>query len=285
VVITGEVEISRCLDLLRDTLGRIGSRNGARGRPPASHPRGPRAFTEITVERPLRVEDTILVAWPGDRSKPWDYRAARAIVFLLGETEGAGLLGRRLVSPGWASSALASLEEEGAPGFLLVQATADGRGGSAVAARIRETIEQAARGTFDGLDLEKWTTYEGLAANRHREDRLAFSSVIFDALLRAPQRPDRLTLAQLNDTARRLLKRGRLLAFVGTHAGAPVGSRGTDIPTHGGSGLDLATPASNRRRTPSRVSSSRFLEPPSPPMSMVRSHRGGATRARLIRTQ
>ena len=153
--------------------------------------------------------------WPGDRSKSWDDSATRAIVHLLGDTGVAGRLGRAVVEPGLALSAAARLEEDGAPGLLAVRATAAPGNIQRVVDRIREVLETTALGRFTSEDLEDIRSWRRVAMARERDDPSALAQGLLSVAGRSSgPPPEGLTLAELNDTARRLFKNSAPVALV-----------------------------------------------------------------------
>jgi predicted Zn-dependent peptidase len=182
---------------------------------------GPPAWREIRLPQPGKSQDDVRVVVAGERSQPWDRAATQLLLYLLGETGYAGRLGHALVDPGLVYSVYATLEEDGAPGFLMVRTSAAPRDTPEVLRHIRSHLEQAAAGRFTQTELDEAKAYvrgkrararEGSAA--HARDLLELESAAGGAL------PHAVSLAQLNDTARRLFRRGAPVAIV---AGPPAG--------------------------------------------------------------
>jgi len=181
---------------------------------PLAEGRGPSAWTVTTVERPDAAQNTLHVVLPGDRSRPHDRAATAVLLYLLGETYYSGRLGRALVEPGLVYSVWTTLEEApGLPGYLLVRTAASKENTPEVLRRIRAALEDAAHGAFSAAELEEAKAY--LRGKAARQGDGAQSAAAAGLELRSDPSPQVLTLAQLNDTARRLLARGAPLAFVG----------------------------------------------------------------------
>jgi zinc protease len=178
-------------------------------------PRGPAAWTERRVVRPDEAQDEILVALPGDRSRPHDPAATSLLLYLLGETFYSGRLGRALVEPGLVYSVWTALEEPpGLAGHLVVRTAASPEKTPEVLRRIRAVLEEAARGAFTEDELREAKAYwAGKSARRSDGARSAAEHAREEPS--SVPRPAEVTLAQLNDTARRLLARGAPLALVG----------------------------------------------------------------------
>jgi hypothetical protein len=214
VVVAGDVEVAPCLSLLRRTLGQVGPGEPAGTRPSLPQARGPRSWTTIPVLRPTPVVDTVVVMWPMGRSRPSDALAARALVSRLGDAAHAGLMEQEVVRPGLALSAAASLEEDGALGFLLIEATAPRGRGEACAAQIRALIEMLARGSLGAADLARWRALAAETENRCRDDLALLSDWLLASGPPAAEPVGDLTLAALNEAVRRLMKRGGPVAYV-----------------------------------------------------------------------
>jgi zinc protease len=216
VALAGAIDEVEARRVLEATLGGLVS--GARPRPPSMFPaRGPSVWTELAVVRADKAQNQILVAWPGDRSRPWDTAATRLLLYLLGETHYAGRLGRALVEPGLVYSVQTTLEEvPGAPGFLAVRTAAPRSDTPAVLHRIREVLQEAARGRFTAAELDEAKAYLRGKRLRQRDGALATAQTLLDDLDNAPgPTPEAVTLEQLNDTARRVFASGAPLALVG----------------------------------------------------------------------
>jgi predicted Zn-dependent peptidase len=164
------------------------------------------------------------VVWPGDRSRRWDRTASEALLYLLGETGYAGRLGRALVEPGLVYSVEATLEEAGAPGFLMIRTAAAPEHTPEVLRRIRQVVESAAEGGFRQAELQEALAYRRGKATRSREGALALADTLLAESSWTHAKED-VDLARLNDTARRLLRNGGPLALV-----AGPGARGA--PAH-----------------------------------------------------
>lgn len=177
--------------------------------------RGPEAWTVVPVPRADASQNDVHVAVPGDRSRAHDRAATSLLLYLLGETYYSGRLGRALVEPGLVYSVWATLEEApGLPGYLLVRTAASRENTAEVLRRIRDVLEGAARGAFTDDELREAKTYlRGKAAREQDGALLAAQNALegTDASLS----PQDVTLAQLNDMARRLFARGAPLALVG----------------------------------------------------------------------
>jgi len=155
------------------------------------------------------------VVWPGGRGKPWDRAATELILYLLGETGYAGRLGHALVDPGLVYSVYATLEEDGAPGFLMVRTAASPRDTPEVLRRIRAILEEAARGVFAAPDLAEAQAYlRGKRARAREGSAAAALDVLREADHPAGPGAGRVTLEQINDTARRLFESGAPTALV-----------------------------------------------------------------------
>jgi zinc protease len=178
-------------------------------------PRGPAAWTVATMARPDASQNTIHVVLAADRSRPHDRAATSLLLYLLGETYYSGRLGRALVEPGLVYSVATTLEEpNGLPGYLRVQTAASKEATPEVLRRIRDVLEGAARGAFTEAELAEAKTYRRGKAARGRDGALAAAALAFEHGTSGPS-PQDVTLAQLNDTARRLFARGAPLALVG----------------------------------------------------------------------
>jgi predicted Zn-dependent peptidase len=160
---------------------------------------------------PDLLQEELLVAWPGDRSRPSDAAATEALLYLLGETGYAGRLADVLVDPGLVYSVEASLEGEGSSSWLAVRTACDAKDAPLVLSQIRKTLEGVARGTFTEDERQEAAAYLRGKAARQREG----SGNVADALLHEATSPKaaELTLAALNDTARRLFARGFPIAL------------------------------------------------------------------------
>jgi predicted Zn-dependent peptidase len=214
--LAGAIEKDQILRVLETILPRLSP--GAAPPVPALAPaRAPGSWTTIVLERPDKSQNELLVAWPGDRSKPWDDSATRLLLYLLGETHYAGRLGHALVGPGLVYSVDATLEEApGLPGFLMIRTAAAPKDTREVIRRIRTIVEEAATGRFTTTELEEAKAYLRGKALRAHDGALATATAALDDLwpARGPA-PDEITLDQLVDTARRLFARGAPLCLVG----------------------------------------------------------------------
>ncbi|MBI3932904.1 MAG: insulinase family protein [Acidobacteria bacterium] len=214
MVVTGTFDPAIARPVLEAALGRIPSGIATA---PAQWPvaAGPARFAEARFAASGKAQSDILVVWPGDRSRLWDPAATRALLYLLGETGYAGRLGRSLVEPGLVYSVNASLEEDGAPGFLQIRTAAASQDVAEAMRRIRSILEDAARGPFSQADLDEAKTYLRGKAARERDGAVAAAETLLrEALAPATLPADALTLAQLNDTASRLFRNGAPLALI-----------------------------------------------------------------------
>lgn len=174
-------------------------------------PRGADTRKEVRLSLPDLLQDQLLVVWPGDRSRPSDAAATEALVYLLGETGYAGRLADVLVDPGLVYSVEASLEGEGASSWLAVRTACDAKDTPEVLSRIHRTLDDAARGTFTEAELREALSYlRGKAARRRDGSASAAEALLHEAT--APK-PGELTLATLNDTAKRLFAQGFPIAL------------------------------------------------------------------------
>ena len=168
-------------------------------------PRGADDWKEVRMVVPDLLQDELLVVWPGDRSRPLDAPATRALLYLLGETGYAGRLADVLVEPGLVYSVETSLEGEGASSWLAVRTACDAKDTAEVSSRIRKTLERAASGTFTDAERREALAYlRGKAARRREGSANAAQALLHEA---APE-PGELTLAALNDAARRMFAKG-----------------------------------------------------------------------------
>jgi zinc protease len=216
LVLAGGIDAAEAKRRLADTLQRWRAPSGATA-PPRAWPqaRGPAAWTEVDLNRPEKAQNDIRVVWAGDRARPWDRAATRVLLYLLGETGYAGRLGRALVEPGLVYSVYATLEEKGAPGFLMVRTAAAPGNTADVLRRIRTVLEEAAQGAFTQAELDEARAYLRGQASRTREGTASLASSVSDRALDAtPSDTAALTLAQLNDSARRMFQRGAAVALV-----------------------------------------------------------------------
>ena len=214
IVLTGAFDAAAAREALSVTLGRwSGPQNPARpwrGTEPRTHG----AWTERLLPRPGKAQNEIRVVWPGDRSRAWDRAATDVILYLLGETGYAGRLGRALVEPGLVYSVEATLEEAGAPGFVMIRTAASPEHTVEVLRRIRQAVEEVAAGRFQRAELDEALAYLRGKKARDREGSRALAATLL-AEVGVPQaKPEALSLDQLNDTARRLLRNGGPLALV-----------------------------------------------------------------------
>jgi predicted Zn-dependent peptidase len=216
LALAGPIDAGPARRLVEEALGGLAA--GARTRPtPLSPARGPAAWTELEVASPDEAQNEILVAWPGDRSRPWDIAATRLLLYLLGETHYAGRLSHALVEPGLAYSVQATLDEvPGVPGFLAVRTAASRPDTPEVLRRIRGVLEDAARGRFTPAELDEAKAYLRGKRLRERDGALATAEALLEEGAATPgPAPDAITLEELNDTARRLFARGAPVALVG----------------------------------------------------------------------
>ena len=118
-------------------------------------------------------------------------------------------------------SVYATREEEGAPGFLMVRTAAAPKDTPEVLRRIRAILDEAARGAFTRGELEEAQAYVRGKRARAREGSAAAARDLLERRRdRGAPRPAAVSLDQLKDTARRLLRNGAPLAIV---AGPPEG--------------------------------------------------------------
>jgi zinc protease len=217
LVLAGAIDEAAARAALAPTLRRWAApATGSPSRTPPSPPRGPAQWTERILPQPDKGQDDILVVWPGERATEADRAAAKALLYLLGETGYAGRLGRALVGPGLAYSVYATLREApGAPGFLAVRTASSRADARETLHRIRAVLEAAAAGTFTQAELDEAKTY---LRGRDLLRREGSDDVAARALEQATDPlgfdPQALTLAQLNATAKRLSARGAPLALV-----------------------------------------------------------------------
>jgi zinc protease len=170
--------------------------------------RGPAIWTEIRLPWPSAAQNDLLVVWPGDRSKAHDRAATASLRYLLGETHYSGRLGRALVEPGLVYSVNTKLEED----LLVVRTAVAPKDTAEALRRIRGVLEEVARGALTEADLAEAKAYLRGKATRSREGVLATAATVVEG---DPETAEGLTLAQLNDTARRLFRHGAPLALVG----------------------------------------------------------------------
>ncbi len=168
---------------------------------------GPPHWTERRVTWPA-AQNELRVVWPGDRSRPADRAATAALLYLLGETGYAGRLGRALVDPGLVYHAAAALEAD----LVIIRTAAAAKDTPEALQRIREILESVARGAFTEAELMEAKTYLRGKAARGREGALATAKTLAEGEAHSPES---LTLAQLNDAARRLFQNGAPMALVG----------------------------------------------------------------------
>jgi len=220
--LAGAVEPARLRPLLERTVGTLPAAPRAEA-PTWQQARGPERWTEEWLPLPEKPQNEIRVLFPGQRSRPEDVLATRAILYLLGETGYAGRLGRALVDPGLVYAVSASLEEDGAPGFVMIRTAASAKDTPAVLRHTRAILEEVGRGTFTEAELREALGYLAGKDARSLEGSAtrAFTLVRRATWPAPPAAP--LTLAQLNDTARRLFARGAPLALVAGpgYAGQP----------------------------------------------------------------
>jgi len=207
VVVAGAVEAAGLRRMAEAALG--GLPKGRASPPPLPVALGPRSWTERRLPDPGSSQDEVRVVWPGDRRRPHDRAATDALLYLLGETGYAGRLGRDLVEPGLVYSVRTSLEEDGAPGFLMVRTACATKDTPEVLRRIRGVLEEAAAGRFTAADLAEAQAYLRGKSARERAGARATAAVL--AREGPPASP---TLEQLNDTARRLFGNGSPAALV-----------------------------------------------------------------------
>jgi zinc protease len=213
---------------VRDVLGR----SFARAAPyspraiPRPTPRGAPAWKEVRLPAQGASQDDILVVWPGERTRPGDTAATRALLYLFGETGYAGRLGRALVEPGLVYSVEASLEGEGPAAFLAVRTACAPKDAPEVVRRIRAVLEETAQGPFSEAERAEAETYLRGKAARLRDGSVNAAA----ALLREglpPHEPPAVSLEDLSDVARRLFARGFPVVLV---AGAPVQTNPSETP-------------------------------------------------------
>jgi zinc protease len=215
VVLAGDFEPAAVREALSATLGRWSDARRKAPHPPVTpRPRTAAGWRERFLLRPGTAQDEIRVVWPGDRSRRWDRAATEALLYLLGETGYAGRLGSALVGPGLVYSVEATLEEAGAPGFLLIRTAAAPEHTPEVLRRIRRVVETAAEGGFQQAELDEALAYRRGKATRSREGALALAETLLAESSPARAAEEKVDLARLNDTARRLLRNGGPLALV-----------------------------------------------------------------------
>jgi len=188
--------------------------------PAASDPEPPAAagamsWTEVHVAFPSKAQNEIAVFWPGDRSQPADMAATRALAYLLGETHYAGRLGRALVVPGLVYSVWTRLEEDGAPGFLVVRTAAAPEHTREVLARIRRILEEAVQGRFAAAELAEAQSYLRGKTSRLWDGTLSSARQMLQRSIGRPEPlAEALTLDELNAAARRMFRHGHPIAIV-----------------------------------------------------------------------
>jgi predicted Zn-dependent peptidase len=217
VSVAGPVDPAQVRRAFEDAFRRVAPSPGGTGleRSEAAAPRGPAHTARIHLKRPDASQNDIHVAWPGDLSRPHDDAATSLLLYLLGETFYSGRLGRALVEPGLVYSVWTELRSApGLHGFLLVQTAASTATTPEVVRRILEVLEAAARGEFTAAELEEAQAYLRGKAARGRDGARLLAQA---ALEPDPSGPaaQTVTLAQLNDTARRLFARGAPLVLIG----------------------------------------------------------------------
>jgi len=182
----------------------------AEGRPAGANrpvPRGPSSWTELRLPWPASAQNELRIVWPADLSRPHDRAAVAALLYLLGETGYAGRLGKALVEPGLVYSVTATLEDD----YLMVRTAASPAHTRETLTRIRALLETATR-SFTEADLAEAKSYR-----RGKNVRAYEGAMATAATLAEPEAADdsKLTLDQLDDTARRLFRNGAPIALVG----------------------------------------------------------------------
>lgn len=189
-------------------------------RVPATTLRGPAAWTESILPIPEKPQNDLVVAFPGAAGQPSDAAATRLILYLLGETGYAGRLGKALVDPGLVYSVRASLEGGAGARRVQVRTAASAADTAEVLGRIRRILDDAAKGAFTAGELAEAKAYLRGKRARSRDGSVATAAALAAEAVETPPDADAVTLAQLNDTARRLFARGAPLAVI---AGARPG--------------------------------------------------------------
>jgi predicted Zn-dependent peptidase len=192
-----------------------------RARARAAELRGPAAWTESVIAIPEKPQNDLVVAFPGAAGRPWDAAATRLILYLLGETGYAGRLGTALVGPGLVYSVRATREGGQAARHLEIRTAASAADTPEVLARIRRILDDAARGAFTAEELAEAKAYLRGKRARSRDGSVATAGALVDEAWEPPPDADAVTLAQLNDTARRLFASGAPLAVI-AGSGAPA---------------------------------------------------------------
>lgn len=215
LVVAGQFDAGSTRSAVEASLGRWARRaTTPRSSSPAAA-QGPSHWTEHQLKFPGKSQNDLTVVWPGGRRQPHDRAATAVLLYLLGETGYAGRLGRALVEPGlvyWVSATLE--EEDGLPGFLAIRTAASVADTPEVLRRIRSILEEAGRGGFSQAELDEARAYlRGKALRQHAASastavQLAHGNSNEDQALGG------LTLARLDDTARRLGARGSPFALV-----------------------------------------------------------------------
>ena len=201
---------------VRATVEGWSARSAARDRSrvPAADLRGPDAWTESLLAIPEKAQNDLAVSFPGAAGRPWDAAATRLILYLLGETGYAGRLGKALVDPGLVYSVRATLEGGAATRRVEVRTAASAADTAEVLGRIRRILDEAAKGAFTAAELAEAKAYQRGKRARSRDGSVATAAALVEDAWEAPPDVDAVTLAQLNDTARRLFSRGAPLAVI-----------------------------------------------------------------------
>jgi zinc protease len=201
---------------VRATVEAWSARSGTRDRSRV-HPRdlrGPEAWTESLLAIPEKSQNDLAVSFPGAAGRPWDAAATRLILYLLGETGYAGRLGKALVDPGLVYSVRATLEGGAATRRVQIRTAASAADTAEVLGRIRRILDEAAKGAFTAEELAEARAYQRGKRARSRDGSVATAAALVEEAWEAPPDVDAVTLAHLNDTARRLFSRGAPLAVI-----------------------------------------------------------------------
>jgi len=214
LALAGALDPDSVRERVQELLGGWDAAPAASGpEPPAAA--GAQSWTEVHLAFPSKAQNEIAVFWPGDRSQPADVAATSALGYLLGETYYAGRLGRALVTPGLVYSVWTRLEEDGAPGFLVVRTAAAPEHTQEVLARIRGVLEDVAQGRFTAAELAEAQSYLRGKAARLWDGTLDSARQLLLRSLGRPGLPaEALSLDELNAAARRLFRHGQPIAII-----------------------------------------------------------------------
>jgi zinc protease len=221
LALAGALDVPAARGELARRFGALPATAAAPPVPALGVPRGAAEWRVARLPRPGKSQDDVRVVFPGDRSRPSDAATTDLLLYLLGETGYAGRLGHALVLPGLVYSVYATREEQGPIGFLMVRTASAPKDTPEVLRRIRAVLEDAARGAFTEADLQEARAYlRGKRARAREGSAAAARDVLERAADPAAPEPEAVSLDQLNDTARRLFRRGAPVAIV---SGPPEG--------------------------------------------------------------